>query len=108
MKITLLCVGKTEEKYLNEGIEIYLKRLKHYIKLETIEIPELKNTKGLSQEQQKTSGIDFEETGINRFCGFAGRTRTGTFFPAICRFIEQTHAGLNPKPGFYHWRPIRI
>ena len=53
MKITLLSVGKTEEKYLNEGIDIYLKRLKHYIKLEILEIPELKNTKGLSQDQQK-------------------------------------------------------
>jgi 23S rRNA (pseudouridine1915-N3)-methyltransferase len=54
MKITLLSIGKTEEKYLQAGIDIYLKRLKHYIKLELIEIPELKNTKGLSQEQQKT------------------------------------------------------
>lgn len=53
MKITLLSVGKTEEKYLNQGIEIYLKRLKHYIKLEIIEIPEPKNTKGLDQDQQK-------------------------------------------------------
>ncbi len=54
MKITLLSVGKTEEKYLNQGIEIYLKRLKYYIKLETTEIPELKNTKGLSQDQQRS------------------------------------------------------
>ncbi len=54
MKITLLSIGKTEEKYLNEGIDIYLKRLKHYIKLEITELPELKNTKGLSQDQQKT------------------------------------------------------
>lgn len=53
MKITLLAVGKTEEKYLQSGIDIYLKRLKHYIKLEVVEIAELKNTKGLSQEQQK-------------------------------------------------------
>ena len=53
MKITLLSIGKTEESYLNEGINIYLKRLKHYIKLEITEIPELKNTKGLSQDQQK-------------------------------------------------------
>lgn len=54
MKITLLSVGKTEEKYLLQGIDIYLKRLKHYIKLEITELPELKNTKGLSQDQQKT------------------------------------------------------
>lgn len=54
MKITLLTIGKTEDKYLNEGIDIYLKRLKHYISFKILEIPELKNTKSLSQEQQKT------------------------------------------------------
>lgn len=54
MKITLLTIGKTEDKYLNEGIDIYLKRLKHYISFKILEIPDLKNTKSLSQEQQKT------------------------------------------------------
>lgn len=53
MKITLLTIGKTEEKYLREGIDIYLNRLKHYITFRILEIPELKNTKSLSQEQQK-------------------------------------------------------
>ena len=53
MKITLLALGKTEDRFLKEGIEKYLKRLKHYIRFETIEIPELKNTKHLSVEQQK-------------------------------------------------------
>lgn len=54
MKITLLVIGKTEDKYLKEGIDKYLKRLKHYIRFEIIEIPELKNTKNLSEEQQKS------------------------------------------------------
>ncbi|WP_026904340.1 23S rRNA (pseudouridine(1915)-N(3))-methyltransferase RlmH [Pedobacter glucosidilyticus] len=53
MKVTLLTVGKTEDKYILEGIEKYLKRLKHYIKFELIEIPELKKTKSLSEDQQK-------------------------------------------------------
>jgi 23S rRNA (pseudouridine1915-N3)-methyltransferase len=53
MKITFVTVGKTEDAYLKEGIEKYLKRLKHYIKFDFIEIPELKNTKALSKEQQK-------------------------------------------------------
>ena len=53
MKITLLTIGKTEDKYLIEGIDIYLKRLKHYIPFKIIEIPELKNTKNLSRDQQK-------------------------------------------------------
>lgn len=54
MKITLLTIGKTEEKYLIEGIDIYLKRLKHYIPFRIIEISELKNTKSLSKEQQQS------------------------------------------------------
>jgi 23S rRNA (pseudouridine1915-N3)-methyltransferase len=53
MKITLLTIGKTEDSYLKDGIDKYLSRLKHYIRFEIIEIPELKNTKALSQEQQK-------------------------------------------------------
>lgn len=53
MKITLLTIGKTEDKYLNEGIDIYLKRLKHYVTFRILELPELKNTKSLSQDQQK-------------------------------------------------------
>ncbi|MDB5091063.1 MAG: rRNA ((1915)-N(3))-methyltransferase RlmH [Mucilaginibacter sp.] len=53
MKITFLTVGKTEDAYLKEGIEKYVKRLKHYTKLVIFEIDELKNTKALTQEQQK-------------------------------------------------------
>jgi 23S rRNA (pseudouridine1915-N3)-methyltransferase len=54
MKITLLTVGKTEDAYLKDGMDKYLKRLKHYIKFEIVELPELKNTKALSEPQQKT------------------------------------------------------
>lgn len=53
MKITFVTVGKTEDAYLKEGIEKYVKRLKHYTKLEMAEIPELKNTKALTEDQQK-------------------------------------------------------
>lgn len=54
MKITLLVLGKTEEKYIKEGIEKYTKRLKHYVAFSLTEIPELKNTKNLTEDQQKT------------------------------------------------------
>jgi 23S rRNA (pseudouridine1915-N3)-methyltransferase len=53
MKITFVTVGKTEDAYLKDGIEKYVKRLKHYTKLEMAEIPELKNTKALTEDQQK-------------------------------------------------------
>jgi 23S rRNA (pseudouridine1915-N3)-methyltransferase len=54
MKITFVTVGKTDEAWLKEGIEKYVKRLKHYTRLQVVEIDELKNTKALTREQQKT------------------------------------------------------
>jgi len=54
MKITLLCIGKTDETYLHTGIEKYRQRLKHYIPFTLQIIPDIKNTKHLSSEQQKT------------------------------------------------------
>ena len=53
MKITFITVGKTEDACLKDGIDKYVKRLKHYTKLAIVEIDELKNTKALTQEQQK-------------------------------------------------------
>jgi len=53
MKISFILTGKTEDKYLLEGFANYEKRLKHYTVFETIIIPALKNTKALSEEQQK-------------------------------------------------------
>jgi len=53
MKITLLAIGKTDDKYLEEGITKFLNRLKHYISFELKIIPDLKNTKSLSVSQQK-------------------------------------------------------
>lgn len=42
MKIKLIAIGKTDEAYLKEGIEKYLNRLKHYIAVEILIIPDLK------------------------------------------------------------------
>jgi len=47
MNVILLMLGKTEDNYLNEGISIFEKRLKHYVNYQSIVIPSLKNTKNL-------------------------------------------------------------
>jgi len=65
MKITLLAVGKTEDSYLIEGIEKYLSRLKHYIGFNFIIIPDIKNTKNLSQAQQKSKEAELILKQIN-------------------------------------------
>jgi 23S rRNA (pseudouridine1915-N3)-methyltransferase len=53
MTIKLLAIGKTDSKELQKLIEGYQKRLGFYIKFEFEIIPDLKNSKNLSQEQQK-------------------------------------------------------
>jgi len=53
MKIFLLVIGKTDDTYLQKGIEIFLKRIPHYISFEMKVIPDLKNSKSLSEDQQK-------------------------------------------------------
>lgn len=53
MKITLLVVGKTTDARLIALIDEYCARLKHYVPFSLEVIPELKNTKSLSADQQK-------------------------------------------------------
>ena len=53
MKITLLVIGKTDAKYFVDAINEYQKRLVHYIPFEMEVIPDIKNVKNLSEEQQK-------------------------------------------------------
>lgn len=53
MTIKLIAIGKTDQKELQNLIQIYKARLKHYIGFEFTIIPDLKNTKNLSVVQQK-------------------------------------------------------
>ena len=53
MKLLLLVIGKTDEEYLVTGIKKYVGRLGHYVSFEMKEIPDIRNRKTLSEEQQK-------------------------------------------------------
>lgn len=53
MKVKFICVGKTGKSFLAEGEAVYLKRLSHYISVERIELPDIKNAKKLTEEQVK-------------------------------------------------------
>lgn len=53
MKITLLVIGKTDAGYFIDAVNEYQKRLEHYIPFEIQVIPDIKNTKSLTSEQQK-------------------------------------------------------
>ena len=53
MKTELILVGKTVNKHFNAGINDYVERIGHYMPFSITTIPELKNTKNLSESQQK-------------------------------------------------------
>ncbi|MBT2161037.1 23S rRNA (pseudouridine(1915)-N(3))-methyltransferase RlmH [Zobellia barbeyronii] len=53
MTVKLIAIGKTDSKALLQLISEYENRLKHYIKFELEIIPDIKNTKNLSEAQQK-------------------------------------------------------
>ena len=53
MNIKLLVVGKTDAKYLQEGIALYVDRLKHYVNFELVVIPALKDQRGASPDEVK-------------------------------------------------------
>lgn len=53
MTTTLLFVGKTTDPHIEALCQEYLKRLTHYLPVRVQVIPELRNTKAMTPEQQK-------------------------------------------------------
>lgn len=53
MKILLLVIGKTDAAYIRAGIEEYEKRLSRYVPYEMKVLPDVKNSKNMSEVLQK-------------------------------------------------------
>lgn len=53
VKIKIIAIGKTQKKFLIEGEKEYLKRLSHYIKVEVVELSDIKNAKSKTVDQIK-------------------------------------------------------
>ncbi len=53
MLVHLICIGKTGKKFLEEGENEYLTRLKHYVPFKFTQIPDIKGAKNLSELQIK-------------------------------------------------------
>lgn len=55
MEIQLLVIGKNSSDLIRQATEVYLKRLKHYISYSIKVLPDVKNTRAMSEEQQKAA-----------------------------------------------------
>ncbi|MDH6358127.1 23S rRNA (pseudouridine(1915)-N(3))-methyltransferase RlmH [Parabacteroides sp. PF5-9] len=53
MKIVFVVIGKTDARWINDGIAEYTGRLVHYIPFEMTVIPDIRRTANLTEKQQK-------------------------------------------------------
>ena len=53
MKTILILIGRTVNKHFCAGIDDYTERIGHYMPFEIKIIPDIKNTKNITEEQQK-------------------------------------------------------
>jgi 23S rRNA (pseudouridine1915-N3)-methyltransferase len=53
MKIMLIVTGKTDAEWLQQGLEVYIKRLGFYGSFELKILPDIKNAKNLSFQEHK-------------------------------------------------------
>jgi len=67
MQIKIISVGKTKEKYLQSGIQIYLDRLKHYGRIEYIEGKAPKGFTGAAQQRKAECDWIAKKTGKDDF-----------------------------------------
>lgn len=53
MNITLLVVGKTDMPFVQQGLDLYVERLKHYVNFSLCVLPALKEQRNLSPDEVK-------------------------------------------------------
>ena len=77
MKVVFIQVGRTVDKHLIALAADYAERITHYLPFEVHTVPDLKNNKALSFEQQKIA----EGVGLQQFlkAGDVGRRWKGVF-----------------------------
>lgn len=55
MNIELIVVGKTDSKSVEAIVDMYTKRINHYNRFNITYLPDIRNSKNLSQSQQKSA-----------------------------------------------------
>lgn len=57
MNIKIVAIGKTSTPYIKEGLEVYFKRLKHYVKTDLVEIPDVHYKERDRQKEKEGEAI---------------------------------------------------
>jgi len=94
MNIKLLAIGKTDNKSLQALIDDYTKRLSFYIKFDIEIIPDIKNAKNLSENQQKEKEGEMILSKINTTDQLILLDENGKSFTSI-GFSEELQKKMN-------------
>ncbi len=94
MNIKLVAIGKTDNKALQSLIDDYSKRLSFYIKFELELIPDIKNVKNLSENQQKEKEGELILSKITPTDHLILLDENGTAFSSI-KFSEYLQKKMN-------------
>lgn len=68
LHVSLICIGKTNENYVKEGIEKYLKLLSKHCKFELIELSDVKNANKLPPDKLKEAEAEILKPFLKNKC----------------------------------------
>ena len=79
MKVAFIWVGKTNEKYLETGMQLFIKRIKHYTSTEFIEIKDIKkfaNSQDLKEKEGQEILSKLQNEDVVILCDASGENPT--------------------------------
>ena len=102
MKTLFLVIGKTIDKHLVALIDEYVNRVKHYQPFDLEVIPELKNTKALTPEQQKEREAELLKKSLKEGDYIVLLDEGGKEFRSVdfARYLEQKQQTVSRRLGF--------
>ena len=99
MKLAIIWVGKTSTDYVNKAIDTYVQRIGHYMPIEIIEVPDVKNAKNMDtvQLRQKEGELIIKQLRADDYVVFLddkGKQMSSTEF---ANWIDRTNMNSSVK-----------
>lgn len=94
MKLELWAIGKTNETYLEEGLHLYIKRLKKYLPFEWVVFPDVKNAGVLTSENLKIKEAELVLSKLKKEDFLVLMDERGQLFTSVA-FARQLEDWLN-------------
>lgn len=93
MKISLWVIGKTNEKYLETGIGLYLKRISKYLKFEYTEFRDVKNFSDAADIKKKEGEMILQKLKEEDYLIVLDEAGTHLTSVGFAGFIEKSRVG---------------